>query len=169
MEPPCTSTKQVLLKQQPPQKGQSPPGRGEATPAALFLVYFPQYFHSSSTKSTRLSFLGSCPALFLKRSEQEVGKRATLSHSEPGLHQSWGAGACTLGEGVKDTGETAISSDLALQFSKAPLAGRDSGLLPATPILLLPLLNNKQQCLRPLRSLPSTNYPTSFSPGLPNI
>lgn len=85
----------------------------------------------SSTKSTRLSFLGGCPALFLNRSDRKLGNE-TLSQD---CTRGGEPGACTLGEGVKDTGETALSSDLADRFSKAPLAGRDSGLLLATPTL----------------------------------
>lgn len=85
----------------------------------------------SSTKSTRLSFLGSCPALFLNRSDRKLGNERLSQDCTRGGEP----GACTLGEGVKDTGETALSGDLADQFSKAPLAGRGSGLLLATPSL----------------------------------
>lgn len=48
--------------------------RDKATPVTQYLAYFPQPDSHHRTKSTRLSFLGSCPTLFLNRSEQEVGK-----------------------------------------------------------------------------------------------
>lgn len=60
-----TGTQQALLRQQPPREGQSPPGRG-ASPSATC---------HRGAESTRLSLWGSCPVLFLNRSEQEVRKR----------------------------------------------------------------------------------------------
>lgn len=48
---------------------------------------------------------------------------------EPGCSRGGEPAACTLGQGVKDTRETAFSRDPADQLSRAPPAGRDLGSL----------------------------------------
>lgn len=97
-----------------------------------------------------------------------TGMNRTLgndSNREAGHSRDGEPAACTLGHGVKDTGETEFSGDPAKQLSQAPPAGSDPGSLGPQQAFLL--LENKQQCLRLRRGPPATTNSSSTAATIP--
>lgn len=118
--------------------------------------------HTTTQRAHAFPSWAAAQPCFLTGMNRKLGND---SDREAGHSRDGEPAACALGHGVKDTGETEFSGDLAKQLSQAPPAGRDPGSLGPQKAFLL--LENKQQCLRLRRGPPATTNSSSTAATIP--